>query len=169
MASNTPRPRSRSPAAPDRTYQPRRPPSPVRREVWAQPLTISTNMAGGSQPGTASGPGNITSAPLLAIGAPETVAGDGVMKPRRRHHTTRHYQFEECDLTAGAYNCEGFRSAFMYIVDKIMPACDILVVSESWLSRAEDAYAPRLLHDAGRGALQVFQSFTMETPPGAGE
>ena len=119
MASNTPRPKSRSPAAPDRTYQPRRPPpspSPVRREIWAQPLAISTNMASGSQLGTAAGPGNITSAPPLVVGAPETVAGDGVMEPRRRHHTTRHYQFEEFALTVGAYNCEGFLSACLSIL-----------------------------------------------------
>lgn len=97
------------------------------------------------------------------------VTGDGAAAPDSHQLAASYCLSDDYRLTVGAYNCEGFLSAFEYITDQVLPSCDILVLSESWLSRSEESYAPRLLAAAGHDTLQVFQSFTMETPPGAGE
>ena len=98
--------------------------------------------------------------------------GTGTATPERHPHRTANHHHRPSNtstVAVGAYNCEGFLSAFTYIEGRLLPLCDILVVSESWLSRAEETYVPRILAAGGHNYAQVFQSFAMETPPGVGE
>ena len=96
--------------------------------------------------------------------------GTGTVTPDRHpHRAANHHPSNTSTIAVGAYNCEGFLSAFTYIEGRLLPLCDILVVSESWLSRAEETYVPRILAAGGHNDAQVFQSFAMETPPGVGE
>ena len=103
-----------------------------------------------------------------ATGTPETTAGDGTETARLLPPATSSRPSADCSLTIGTYNCEGFLSAFQYVEDQVLPLCDILVLTESWLSRAEETYIDRILAAAGHTSFQVFQTFAMETPPGGG-
>ena len=47
------------------------------------------------------------------------------------HRAANHHPSNTSTIAVGAYNCEGFLSAFNYIEGRLLPLCDILVVSES--------------------------------------
>ena len=46
-------------------------------------------------------------------------------------------------LALGVYICEGFVSAAHYITDEMLPQCDILFLSEVWLSRTKSYICPQ--------------------------
>ena len=69
--------------------------------------------------------------------------------------------FEDSDFTVGAYNCEGALSAAHYTAHDLIPVCDVLFLSETWLSRAEELYLPP--------ALSSLSDVDLYLPPGAGE
>lgn len=75
------------------------------------------------------------------------------------HHNT---------LTFGTYNCEGLFSAMPYI-GELLVSCDVLFVSETWVSLSEECILPRLLSEFCPVHCFSVQSFAMEHPPGAGE
>ena len=127
------------------------------------------NTASGPQSAVAAELGSASTVPPPATGTPETAAGGGTAALHRHRLAVSPRPSSDCTLSIGAYNCEGLLSAFEYINDQILPLCDILVLSESWLSRAEEAYPSRILAAAGHSSHQVLQTFAMETPPGAGE
>lgn len=56
-----------------------------------------------------------------------------------------------------------------YIADSLLRLCDVLFVSETWLSRAEDDYMSRALSSLYPADLHIVQEFAMELPPAAGE
>ena len=72
-------------------------------------------------------------------------------------------------LTIGTYNCEGFLTAAHYIVDQLLSQCDILFLSEVWLSRAEETYLPSVVSSLDSSDFCYVQQFAMELPPRAGE
>ena len=71
-------------------------------------------------------------------------------------------------LNVACYNCEGFLSSADYIVS-LLTTCDIIFLSETWLSRAEEAILSRVLADLRLTDCYCVQEFSMEFPPGAGE
>ena len=68
-------------------------------------------------------------------------------------------------LTLGAYNCEEFLTAAHYIVEELLPQCDILFLSEVWLSSAEETYLPTVLSSLDSADFHYVQRFAMELPP----
>ena len=72
-------------------------------------------------------------------------------------------------LSVGTYNCEGFLAGAHYIANCLLPVCDVLFLSETWLSRAQEAYLRHAIHSLGSEEFHCVQEFTMELPPRAGE
>ena len=72
-------------------------------------------------------------------------------------------------LSVGTYNCEGFLTAAHYIADCLLPACDVLFLSETWLPRAQEAYLTHTIASLSPGEYHCVQDFGMELPPRAGE
>ena len=68
----------------------------------------------------------------------------------------------------GCYNCEGALSAAAYIA-VLFEHLDVLFLSETWVSCAEADLLGDALNCYDVDNVQIFQSFAMETPPGAGE
>ena len=68
----------------------------------------------------------------------------------------------------GCYNCEGFLSAAAYIAS-LLRNLDAIFLSETWLSHAEATLLSDVLSTYGVDDIQVFQTFTMDVPPGSGE
>ena len=75
---------------------------------------------------------------------------------------------KNCQLRTGGYNCEGFLSAAAYIVD-LLEDLNVLFLSETWVSRAEATLLGDVLRSYGVNSVQIFQTFAMDAPPGAGE
>ena len=69
----------------------------------------------------------------------------------------------------GTYNCEGFLAGAHYIADRLLPACDVLFLAETWLSRAEESHMPHVIASLMPGDYQCLQEFAMDLPPRAGE
>ena len=67
------------------------------------------------------------------------------------------------------YNCEGQLSAAHYVADSLLPTCDILFLSETWLPRAEETTLPSVVSRLATAEFHCTQPFAMELPPQAGE
>ena len=148
---------------PHPTLPPLRLRSNAPRVAGARLLATPMYTASGPRSAVAAELSSASTVPPPATGTPETAAGGGTAALHRHRLAASPRPSSDCTLSIGAYNCEGLLSAFEYINDQILPLCDILVLSDSWLSRAEEAYPSRILAAAGHSSHQVFQTFAMET------